>query len=280
MVALAVFLVLISVYGVNSTVTPINKMPGGVTERALSSHPDCSNLIRLFHPAFPLEILEVCSLDEAERLESLRGKVVKANLNYGKLPWRMMPALGISKGQNVWSNNEVINNFDKVKHESSMIWAHKLDKPEVGCLLLNHWKQNVVKLTSYDPQRGARGVEIGASGNEQRSLVWPPLALEIELQERHWQLCAVSPNLLTDVFPQLPQEMEKAPWEIIFLLLLSMDNNNNVHKEEVQALFDTGISPRQGFIAYLRLLRQVLSRTKVFDGVDDYRKIIEKEITL
>ena len=59
-----------------------------------------------------------------------------------------------------------------------------------------------------------------------------------------------------------------------------MDNNNNVHKEEVQALFDTGISPRQGFIAYLRLLRQVLSRTKVFDGVDDYRKIIEKEITL
>ena len=250
--------------------------------RAVKSHPDGSELFRLFHPAFPLELLNTYDENTITSLKDVKDKIgddTDMKFEITKLPWRVLPELGISKCQNVWSTKEIGVNFEKFKHKSHVLWAHKISKPEEGCLLLNHWKQRVIKLTSYDNQRGARGVEIGPGGSEQRTVVWPPMALEFEIQERHWQPVIVSPNLITEVLPLLPLEMQKAPWELIFLLLLSM-KEDGVHKEEIQALFDTGMSPRQGLVAYLRLLRQVVSRTQIFDDIPEYRKIIEKEITL
>ena len=250
--------------------------------RAVKSHPDGSELFRLFHPAFPLQLLNVYDQNTITSLKDIKNKIDDNNdikFEMTKLPWRVLPELGISKGQNVWSNKEIDLNFEKLKHNSHVLWAHKISKPEAGCVLLNHWKQRVIKLTSYDNQRGARGVEIGPGGSEQRTVVWPPMTLEFEIQEKHWQPVIVSPNLITEVLPLLPLEMHKAPWELIFLLLLSM-KEDTIHKEEIQALFDTGLSPRQGLVAYLRLLRQVVSRTQMFNDIPEYRKIIEKEITL
>lgn len=43
---------------------------------------------------------------------------------------------------------------------------------------------------------------------------------------------------------------------------------------------DTGLSPRRGLIAYLRLLSKVVQRGAVIDDIPDYRTIREQEVIL
>ena len=103
--------------------------------------------------------------------------------------------------------------------------------------------------------------------------------LEFELTEKasRWQPVRVSDNIASgEVFSTLPGVMTKAPWELIFLLLLSKEQ----HSETLQALFDTGLCPRQGLIAYIRLLEQVQQRAESWEGVPSHRKITEFEIFL
>ena len=104
-------------------------------------------------------------------------------------------------------------------------------------------------------------------------------SLEFELTEKasRWQPVRVSDNIASgEVFSTLPGVMTKAPWELIFLLLLSKEQ----HSETLQALFDTGLCPRQGLIAYIRLLEQVQQRAESWEGVPSHRKITEFEIFL
>lgn len=54
--------------------------------------------------------------------------------------------------------------------------AHKLDKPEKGCILLNHWSQRAVLLTDYDLERGAKGYEMRSQSGSVSFMSWPPLA--------------------------------------------------------------------------------------------------------
>lgn len=260
---------------------------GGLTadSRAVAAHPDGKAMYRLFHPAFPLEILKPYDEKAVERLMNVKSSLPPSpgseemTKNLKGLPWAVMPSLGVTTGQEVWSKSEIQHNFEKNAHQGVFVWAHKLNEVEKGCLIVNHWKKMVVRVTSYDKQRGARGVEICPGGSEGRGLVWPPLSLEMELRERHWQPIAVAPELFSHVFPGLPLSMEFSPWEVILVLLLSGEDNGP-HKEELQALFDTGLSPRQGFIAYLRLLTQVTERAGLWEGVPEYRRIREEEMSL
>ena len=62
---------------------------------------------------------------------------------------------------------------------------------------------------------------------------------------------AVSDNILSgEVLNLLPPSMPKAVWELIFLLTLSFKED----KLAFEALIDIGLAPRQGLIAYLRLI--------------------------
>lgn len=54
--------------------------------------------------------------------------------------------------------------------------AHKIDKPEKGCILLNHWSQRAILLTDYDVGRGAKGYEIRSQSGAVDFLNWPPLS--------------------------------------------------------------------------------------------------------
>jgi hypothetical protein len=55
----------------------------------------------------------------------------------------------------------------------------------------------------------------------------------------------VSDNIANgEVFTALPDVMVKSAWELIFLLLISPEQNEDIY----QALFDTGLCPRQGNI--------------------------------
>ena len=57
----------------------------------------------------------------------------------------------------------------------------------------------------------------------------------------------VSDNIANgEVFTALPDVMVKSAWELIFLLLISPEKNEDIY----QALFDTGLCPRQGKILY------------------------------
>ena len=235
---------------------------------------------RFFHPAFPLEILRPVSVELSQEVARVRDLLKAADSgddwlsSSNGLPWMPLPSIGISDSQKIWSRREIDEAWERNRHLAQEVWAEKLDKPEKGCVLLNHWKQTACLLTEYDARTGARGYEIRGQTGPTDFISWPPLALETELIDKRWQAVRVSENLMSGVFQLLPPQMPKAPWELVFLLLLEPSSNS----EELQALFDTGLSPRQGLIAYMRLLQQVLLRSEGFNDVPSWRKITELTI--
>jgi hypothetical protein len=244
---------------------------------------EISSGVRVFHPAFPTFVTDPISISEAKELskvkETLKPRGSTPNPDLSGLPWKVLPQLGISEKQNVWSRSQIVEEYEKNRHNGYIVWAHKLKKPEKGCMLLNHWSQRAVLLTDYDVERGAKGYEVRGQSGAVNFLSWPPFSLEMELTEKvsRWQPVRVSDNISSgEVLSCLPGMMTKAPWELIFLLTLSPEEN----KDTLQALFDTGLCPRQGLIAYLRLLEQVQQRAEAWDGVPQYRKITENEIII
>jgi hypothetical protein len=241
------------------------------------------NGLRLFHPAFPNNVnnpLNAAEADEIVRLRTLLGSNLPAKDDLNPLPWLPLPAVGLSSTQpekELWSRSEVNEVFERYKHTGFLIWAYKVNKIEKGVSLLNHWKQSAIHITEYDPETGAKGYEMRSHGSDSSMnyITWPPLALEMELDQDKWQPVVVSPNITSgEVFSYLPEEMPKAPWELIFLCLISKSSE----PEAYQALFNTGLSPKQGLIAYLRLLEAVQLRLEQFEGVPSYRKIYEKTL--
>lgn len=237
---------------------------------------------RIFHPAFPLSLLKPLTDREVDEITKVReilktstsGDDFSSTASTG-LPWRPLPFIGISDNQCVWSSKEIRDAFERNKHTGHIVWAEKLNKPAKGCILINNWNQKAIYLAEYDPQQGARGYEIRAHSGVTEFINWPPLALEMELAEKKWQPVKVSDNIANGtVLRLLPKEMPKAPWELILLLLLHPET----HAAELQALFDTGLSPKQGLIAYMRLIDQVTKRAQSFDDVPDYRKITESVV--
>lgn len=243
-------------------------------------HPHC---VRLFHPAFPLKVLEPITVNDAKnvvKLQELLGKDPIPSKYLSSLPWKPLPAVKISSNEKeIWSKTEIAEAFEKFKHTGHLIWAHKIKTPEKGCFLLNHWQQKVIYIAEYDSEKGAKGFEIHNidSYRADKTVTWPPLALEEEMFYGQWQPVRVSDNLVSgEVLSYFSPQMPKALWELIFLLLLSPVED----KEALQALFDTGLSARQGFIAYLRLLQSVQVRTIEMEGIPSYRQITENELRI
>eukprot|EP01036_Dinobryon_divergens_P038519 gene38519-50587_t len=177
------------------------------TTCALSVHPDGSaGCLRLFHPAFLTELLNPVSSETAENMVQLKkslGTPENIAQSYEEiekkgLPWKILPAIGVSDFQNVMPKSEISESFERYGHYGHIVWAHKIDKIEKGCVLLNHWKQDAILITSYEPSKGASGVKLTPAGTRStEKFEWPSLALEIELRERKWQLAAVSNNILS-----------------------------------------------------------------------------------
>jgi hypothetical protein len=255
-------------------------MKGGIL--ALVCYSAVAYQPRLFHPAFPLEVLTPLSTQEVQEVVRVRDLLKSGTSgddftsSEAGLPWKPLPRLGVTNSQGkMWSRREIAEAYERNRHLGHLVWAEKLTKPERGCILLNHWKQSAVYLVEYSPEQGARGFEIRTGSGSTDFITWPPLALEMELADKKWQPVCVSDNISNgSILQLLPAEMDKAPWELILLLLLDPAK----HSAELQALFDTGLSPKKGLIAYMRLLEQVLKRAEEFDDVPDYLKISESEI--
>jgi len=245
--------------------------------------PDVKNFAgaRIFHPAFPNFVTESVSLQDANALATTKHLLSSSDIrpNYAGLPWKVFPSIGISDEQHLWSKSQICDAYEKNKYQGFLVWAHKIDKPEKGCILLNHWSQKAILLTDYDVDIGAKGYEVKSNTGAVNFFNWPPLALELEMTEKtsRWQAVRVSENIASgEVYSSLPSMMAKAPWELIFLLLLSKEQ----HAETLQALFDTGLCPRQGLIAYIRLLEQVQYRAESWEDIPKHRKITEDEVVL
>lgn len=242
-----------------------------------------STPVRVFHPAFPNFLTQSVASEEIQRLinvkEMLRQSRDEQPSDFSLLPWKVFPALGINDLQVVFSKSQIEESYEKHKHNGYFLWAEKLEKPEKGCILLNHWSQKAILLSEYDVERGARGYELRSSSGTVDSFIWPPLALEHELTEKNtrWQPVRVSDNIANgEVFTALPDVMVKSAWELIFLLLISPEKNEDIY----QALFDTGLCPRQGLIAYIRLLQQVQHRAEAWEGIPYNLKIKEREVLM
>ena len=186
---------------------------------------------------------------------------------------------------NIWDNlfgNFIFLSYEYYFYNYYFERSYLLDKPRKGCLIVNHWKQQVICLTEYDSERGAKGFELNqrvfaGSTAAAEVISWPPLALEIEIEQGKWQPVCASENIISgEIIRLLPPELLKATWELVFLLLVSPERDAEVF----QALLDTGLSPRQGLIAYLRLLNKVVERTGANENTPSYRQITEREITL
>ena len=173
---------------------------------------------------------------------------------------------------------------------SLLVWAEKTSKLESGVVLLNHWAQRAVLLTSYEPKKGACGYELNSltiaapsdvkpAARAQFTYTWPPLSLEMELVDKKWQMAAVSENISSQsIFKLIPEEVKDAPtiaWELIFLLLLS--NAEVADQAVIQAILDTGICPRKGLISYMRLFQRVAGRAEVLNDAPVYRRISSEE---
>ena len=245
-------------------------------------HADGENFLRLFHPAFPMKILEPLSIKAAEeflnvkRSVSMEGSDMEDVLKSG-LPWEVLPKLGINDFEGVWSKNQTEAAYEKYRHTGNVVWAAKTPAVHPNCVLLNHWRQEAIFITEYSPTKGAKGITlVPGSGTVGLEHVWPPAALEIELKEKKWQPVVVSENISNgQILSYLTPDMKKGPWELIFLLLTPSSDTKTL-----ESLLDTGLSPRQGFIAYLRLLEGAMRRTETFDEIPDYRKIKEQHLFL
>ena len=251
------------------------------TQRAFKMHPDgVDGSLRIFHPAFLTELVQPIPATTASDLLKLKRDIgsqenfvasMKDITDRG-LPWKILPEIGIYDLQNVMSKKDLVEAYASTRHFGHILWAHKIKHIEPGCVLLNHWKQQAILITRYDRQLGAFGISL-TTPREQFS--WPAMTLEIELKERKWQPVAVSDNILSgEVLNLLPPSMPKAVWELIFLLTLSFKED----KLAFEALIDTGLAPRQGLIAYLRLINTVSIRTQAWNDIPSHRLVVEHDI--
>lgn len=245
-------------------------------------HADGENFLRLFHPAFPMKVLEPLSIKAAEEFMNVKRSVSMEGSDMddvlkSSLPWEVLPQLGINDFQGVWSNNQTEAAYVKYRHTGNIVWAAKTPTVHPNCVLLNHWRQEAILITEYSPENGAKGVTlVPGSGAVGQEYVWPPAALDIELKEKKWQPVVVSDNISNgQMLSYLAPDMKKGPWEFIFLLLTPSSDTKTL-----EGLLSTGLSPRQGFIAYLRLLDGAMRRTQTFDEIPDYRKIKEQHLVL
>lgn len=249
----------------------------------------CTSLeanVRLFHPSFPLRFKSVLTNHEVTTILNIKSRLGNSGPHLSesklrRLPWKTLPEIGISAtlDKDVFSPKEIDDHFELDQHNGFLLWAHKIKNAKQGCFLLNHFSQQVIHLTDYSLEKGGLGKEIilGMNVSSSSSVIWPPFTLELEITKKLWQPVEVCESISSgEIFKYFPNQMSTAPWEIIFLLLLPA--NIGDEDEIYQTLFDTGLSPKQGFIAYLRLLNLMVQRTTVFADVPSYRKVFETDV--
>ena len=79
---------------------------------------------RIFHTAFPNSITQRISNDDFENILSLRKLLPSTNEapDMSGLPWKVLPALGISDKQDLWSKSQIQDAYEKYRHTGFVVW--------------------------------------------------------------------------------------------------------------------------------------------------------------
>ena len=88
--------------------------------------PDVKNFAgaRIFHPAFPNLLTHSVDQSDVDDLETVRRLLSSSNTlpDYSGLPWKVLPSLGISDGQNLWSKSQIFAAYEKTRHLGHVVW--------------------------------------------------------------------------------------------------------------------------------------------------------------
>ena len=88
--------------------------------------PDVKNFAgaRIFHPAFPHQVTEGISTDDALKFGDVRAILSSCDFSpdYSGLPWKVLPSLGISDKQDLWSKSQILDAYEKNRHQGHLVW--------------------------------------------------------------------------------------------------------------------------------------------------------------
>ena len=88
--------------------------------------PDVKNFAgaRIFHPAFPNLLTQSISQEDANNLEVVKKLFSSSDIlpDFNGLPWKILPALGISDQQDLWSKSQILEAYEKNRHQGHLVW--------------------------------------------------------------------------------------------------------------------------------------------------------------
>jgi hypothetical protein len=93
---------------------------GGVTLPTLKSFTGA----RIFHPAFPNFVTQSVNQIDADNFETVRKLFSSSNISpdLSGLPWKVLPSLGISDKQDLWSKSQILDAYEKIRHQGHLVW--------------------------------------------------------------------------------------------------------------------------------------------------------------
>ena len=79
---------------------------------------------RIFHTAFPNSVTQKISNEDFDNILSLRQLLASSNEapDMSGLPWKVLPALGISDKQDLWSRSQIQDAYEKYRHTGFVVW--------------------------------------------------------------------------------------------------------------------------------------------------------------
>jgi hypothetical protein len=79
---------------------------------------------RIFHPAFPNFVTQSVDQNDADNFETVRKLFSSSNIlpDLSGLPWKVLPSLGISDKQDLWSKSQILEAYEKTRHQGHLVW--------------------------------------------------------------------------------------------------------------------------------------------------------------
>jgi hypothetical protein len=83
--------------------------------------------VRLFHPAFPNKIVCPLSPEEVIEVANMKATVLPSHIStyekeYQRLPWQILPRIGLAEGRSLLSKVAIEQCYDKTRHMGEVVW--------------------------------------------------------------------------------------------------------------------------------------------------------------
>ena len=105
----------------------ISGLAGSTLQKASKLNP---HGIRIFHPAFPAQLLQPLSDDDFENFRAARqmlytdseSKTITNELLGANLPWKVLPDMGVEDSKMMVSSHDIQTAYEKCKLGGHIVW--------------------------------------------------------------------------------------------------------------------------------------------------------------